>query len=131
MNGNPAEITQRLNVGLGLQCAVLLPFVVIGALLMGVRGWGVAALGGAAVGIVVILGVGELLGLPRTVALWVRPIVTLAVLVPVVVLVKPDVDPVVLVAIGVLVSVVTSWLWARPVGRQARRTSPGQGQDVP
>ena len=90
-----------------------------------------AALGGAAVGIVVILGVGELLGLPRTVALWVRPIVTLAVLVPVVVLVKPDVDPVVLVAIGVLVSVVTSWLWARPVGRQARRTSPGRGQDIP
>lgn len=38
MNGNPAEITQRLIVGLGLQCAVLLPFVVIGALLMGVRG---------------------------------------------------------------------------------------------
>ena len=38
MNGNPAEITQRVIVGLGLQCAVLLPFVVIGALLMGVRG---------------------------------------------------------------------------------------------
>ena len=38
MNGNPAEITQRVIVGLGLQCAVLLPLVVIGALLMGVRG---------------------------------------------------------------------------------------------
>jgi membrane protein implicated in regulation of membrane protease activity len=58
-------------------------------------------------------------------------LIPVAVIVPVTMLVHPSFDPVVLVALGVLVSVVGYVLWSRQVGRLSRRTSPGRGQDVP